>query len=178
MKPVSSPLVSPTTVRLSEIRKLHRVKPPPPRLVDIRNYKSYDTALFKDDLQHVPWDIPEQDKATETPDEVWNSFKDHSLTVVDKHAPVVTRRVRGKTLPWLTPEIKNLMQERERCHKKGYKDKQTDSLEQLQTATKCSYSEAPQRKSRFYFTRLSEDQNSRNVENTKQDIAEKKKNCG
>ena len=94
------------------IRKLHRVKPPPPRLVDIRNYKNYDTALFKDDLQHVPWDIPEQDKAFETPDEVWNSFKDHFLTVADKHAPVVTRRVRGKTLPWLTPEIKNLMQER------------------------------------------------------------------
>ena len=70
-----------------------RVKPPPPRLVDIRNYKNYDTALFKDDLQHVPWDIPKQDKAFETPDEVWNSFKDHFLTVADKHAPVVTRRV-------------------------------------------------------------------------------------
>ena len=100
------------------IRKLHRVKPPPPRLVDIRNYKNYDTALFKDDLQHVPWD-KKQDKAFETQDEVWNSFKDHFLTVTDKHAPVVTRRVRGKTLPWLTPELKNLMQEREHFHKKA-----------------------------------------------------------
>ena len=35
------------------------------------------------------------------------------LTVADKHAPIVARRVRGKSLQWLTAEIKNLMKERE-----------------------------------------------------------------
>ena len=102
------------------IRKLHRVKPPPLQLLDIRNYKNYDpAALFKDDLQYVPWDIPEQSKSSENPNEVWNSFKDHFLTEAVKQAPVVTHRVRGNTLPWLTPEIKNLTQEREHFHKRA-----------------------------------------------------------
>ena len=145
------------------IRKLHRVKPPPPRLVDIRNYKNYDTALFKDNLQHVPWDIPEQDKAFETPDEMWNSFKDHLLTVADKHAPVVTRRVRGKTLPWLTPEIKNLMQEREHFHKKAIKTNKEihwSSYKRLRNAVTLKLRKE---KSRYYSTRLSEDQNSKEM---------------
>ena len=52
---------------------------------------------------------------------VTEKAEDMFLTVVDKHAPIVTRRVRGKSLPWLTPEIKNLMREREYQHKKAIK---------------------------------------------------------
>lgn len=33
------------------IRKLHRVPLPPPRMIEIRNYKHYDPALFCDDLK-------------------------------------------------------------------------------------------------------------------------------
>ena len=156
------------------IRKLHRVKPPPPRLVDIRNYKNYDTALFKDDLQHVPWDIPEQDKAFETPDEVRNSFRDHFLTVADKHAPVVTCRVRGKTLPWLTPEIKNLMQEREHFHEKAIRTKKEihwSSYKRLRNAVTLKLRKE---KSRYYSTRLSEDQNSKEMWKTLNKILPKK----
>ena len=156
------------------IRKLHRVKPPPPRLVDIRNYKNYDTALFKDDLQHVPWDIPEQDKAFETPNEVWNSFKDHLLTVADKRAPVVTRRVRGKTMPWITPEIKNLMQERGHFHKKAIKTNKEihwSSYKRLRNAVTLKLRKE---KSRYYSTRLSEDQNSKEMWKTLNKILPKK----
>ena len=151
-----------------------RVKPPPPRLVDIRNYKNYDTALFKDDLQHVPWDIPEQDKAFETPDEVQNSFKDHFLTVADKHAPVITRRVRGETLPWLTPEIKNLMQEREHFHKKAIrtnKEIHWSSYKRLRNAVTLKLRKE---KRRYYSTRLSEDQNSKEMWKTLNKILPKK----
>ena len=156
------------------IKKLHRVKPPPPWLVDIRNYKNYDTALFKDDLKLVPWDIPEQDKAFETPDEVWNSFKDHFLTVADKHAPVVTPRVRGKTLPWLTPEIKNLMQEGEHFHKKAKrtnKEIHWSSYKRLRNAVTLKLRKE---KRRYYSTRLSEDQNSKEMWKTLNKILPKK----
>lgn len=39
------------------------------------------------------------------------------LTVADKHAPVITRRVRERSVAWLTPEIKKLMHEQEYHHK-------------------------------------------------------------
>ena len=46
------------------------------------------------------------------------------LTVADKHAPVATRRVRGFSVPWLTPSIKELMTERDYHHKKAIKTNQ------------------------------------------------------
>ena len=51
-------------------------------------------------------------------------FKDLFLTVADKHAPVATRRVRGFSVPWLTPSIKELMTERDYHHKKAIKTNQ------------------------------------------------------
>ena len=96
------------------VRKLHRVKRPPPKVIDVRNYKNYDSKLFREDLNHVPWDFIEMQ---EDPEEAWNSFRDMFMAVADNHVPVVTRCVRGKSLPWITLHIKNLMKQRD-YHKK------------------------------------------------------------
>ena len=37
------------------------------------------------------------------------------------NAPVVNRRVRGRSLPWITPTIKDLMKKRDYHHKKAIK---------------------------------------------------------
>ena len=37
------------------------------------------------------------------------------------NAPVVNRRVRGRSLPWITPTIKNLIKKRDYHHKKVIK---------------------------------------------------------
>ena len=97
------------------IRKLHRIPLPPPRIVEARNYKHYDPALFCEDLNSIPWDILELDQ---TANDAWQSFKDLFLTAADEHAPLVARRVRGRSVPWLTPEIKDLMHQRDHQHKK------------------------------------------------------------
>ena len=39
------------------VRKLHREKRPPPKFIQARNFKNFDSKLFKDDLNHVPWDF-------------------------------------------------------------------------------------------------------------------------
>ena len=71
--------------------------------------------ICDDHLKNIPWDILELEQ---TPDEAWLCFKDLFLTAADKHAPIVTRRVRGRSVPWLTPEIKDLMHKRDHEHKK------------------------------------------------------------
>ena len=100
------------------VRKLHNIKRPPPKIIQSRNYKNYDRAFFCDDLNKIPWDILEMEP---TSNEAWIVFKDLLFfSVVDKHAPVATRRVRGFSVPWLTPiaSIKELMTERDYHHKK------------------------------------------------------------
>ena len=58
-------------------------------MIEIRNYKHYDPALFCDDLKHIPYDILELEQ---TPNEAWLSFKDISLTAADKRAPMCWRK--------------------------------------------------------------------------------------
>ena len=52
------------------------------------------------------------------PEEAWNSFRD-LFKSVDNHAPVNIRRVRGRSLPWITRKVKALVKERDYYHKKA-----------------------------------------------------------
>ena len=92
------------------------MKRPPPKIIETRNYKHYNPASFRDDQKHIPWEIIELD---ETPEGSWNTFKDLFLTAADKHAPIVTRRAHGYSVPWLTSDLKKLMQECDYHHKKA-----------------------------------------------------------
>ena len=98
------------------IRKLHRIKLPPPKTVKARNYKHYDPEIFRADLSRVPWHVIELES---NPEDAWISFKELFMSVADSNAPVLTRRVRGRSLPWITPTIKGLMKRRDYHHKKA-----------------------------------------------------------
>ena len=63
---------------------------------------NYDPELFRADLNRIPWDIIELES---DPDNARNSFKDLFMAVADCNAPVVNRRVRGRSLPWITLAI-------------------------------------------------------------------------
>ena len=41
------------------------------------------------------------------------------MSVADNNAPVLIRRVHGRSLPWITPTIKDLMKRRDYHHKKA-----------------------------------------------------------
>ncbi len=67
-------------------------------------------ACLKCHISHVPWDIIEMENDAEF---AWNLFKDMFMSVADKHAPIIGKRVRGKSLPWMTHYIKDLMKQRD-----------------------------------------------------------------
>ena len=98
------------------VRKLHRIKMPSPRFIQARNFKHFDAQVFKSDISHIPWDIIELE---DDPEMAWNIFKDMFLSVADKHAPIIQRRVRGKSIPWITHSIKDLMKKRDYHHRKA-----------------------------------------------------------
>ena len=59
----------------------------------------------------VPWDKIER---IDNPIKAWEVWKQSFLAVANLHAPVKKRRVRNSKAPWLTPEIKRLMWERDK----------------------------------------------------------------
>lgn len=74
------------------VRRLHSPPPPSPKIFVTRNYKHYNPALFRLNLEHILWEII---KLEETPKGSWNTFKNLILTIADMHAPIVRRQARG-----------------------------------------------------------------------------------
>ena len=90
------------------------------------------------------------------------------------HVCHVTRRVRGKSLPWLTPEIKNLMREREYHHKKAIKtdnEVQWSRYKRLRNAVNLKLRKE---KNKYYSTRLSEEHDSKEMWKTLSQILPRK----
>ena len=53
--------------------------------------------------------------------EMWDEWRHIFLTVADRHAPPITRKVRSEYAPWITSETKNLMHRRDFLKRKAVK---------------------------------------------------------
>ena len=97
----------------------------------------------------------------QTPNEVWLCFKDLFLTAEDKQAPIVTRRVRGSSVAWLTPEIKELMHKRDYEHKKAISTNSELHWSSYKILRNAVNTKMREEKCNYYSNELSDDQNSK-----------------
>ncbi|KXJ08855.1 hypothetical protein AC249_AIPGENE14729 [Exaiptasia diaphana] len=89
-----------------------------PRYITARNYKTYNSKNFNNDIDNVPFHI------TEIFDEIDDKLNAYNLLftqVLDVHAPVKVMKIRCKPNPCVTPEIKALMKTRDKWHKSAIK---------------------------------------------------------
>ena len=86
----------------------------------LRNYKSYNKEIFKNDLKTVQWDSLLRINDL---NDAWNKFKELLIACVNKHAPVIEQTISGRECPWLTSEIKGKIKERDYYLKKARKSK-------------------------------------------------------
>ena len=94
---------------VGSVRKLHNIKFKP-RTITCRNYKQYNIASFKSEVSNLSFS--DYSKFTNI-DEAWDNWQTKFLSAVDKHAPLINKRVRGRETPWITSKIKNSMRERD-----------------------------------------------------------------
>ena len=55
-----------------------------------------------EELKRVPWDSA---YIFEDVDDLWDHWAKLYCQVLDKHAPLKKKRIRGDQLPWITPEL-------------------------------------------------------------------------
>ena len=55
----------------------------------------------------------------ENPNEMWNSWKHLLMSVIDKHAPLKTKRIRNNRSPWITNELVGEIHKRDFLKKKA-----------------------------------------------------------
>ena len=91
-----------------------------PKFIHYRNYKNYTPESFSENLHSPSW---EEVNTSLTVNEAWQAFKKTLVGIMDKHAPMSTKRVRASTLPWLNTDIRALMKQRDHQHNKALKTK-------------------------------------------------------
>ena len=88
--------------------------------ITFRSFKNFEENRFLNDLNSVPWEIIEQFDEVDDMVSIWSTLL---LEVLDRHAPIKSHRIKKKYQPdWLTPEIMDLMKERNKCKINGNLD--------------------------------------------------------
>ena len=78
--------------------------------VTYRNFEHFDSECFRNDICSQNWDdINNYDN----PNEMWRVWKNIFNNVVDRHAPLRSKRVRATKSPWVTKRLKQLMHQRD-----------------------------------------------------------------
>ena len=86
------------------------------KYIATRSFKNFNSSFFIQELQSLPWgDI----EFLDSPDEMWDVWKQLFTSVANKHAPLKTKRVRHKVSPWLTPDLKGMIIKRNNLKKKA-----------------------------------------------------------
>ena len=91
------------------VRKLHCVKFKP-RKIYCRDYTKFNISEFKEDLHNASWDPVSMQLDFNS---AWINFKSLISSIIDKHAPMKQKTVRGNECKWMNPEIRQKMRERD-----------------------------------------------------------------
>ena len=83
------------------IRK-NKLARPKLRLIEYRSMKFFDHSKFLLDLNKVPWGSA---FLYDDADDTWNYWSALYKDILDQHAPIKRKWVRGDQLPWITPQI-------------------------------------------------------------------------
>ena len=78
--------------------------------VSARSMKNYSSEVFIEKLKEVNW---ENVFRCSNVNDAWDSFKTMFLEVIDNIAPVKEIRVKGRTEPWMTSDILEMIYERD-----------------------------------------------------------------
>ena len=75
-----------------------------------RNFSKYNEENFQKDLNSLPWERVSEEADV---NKAWNIFKQFLTEVINKHVPLIKKKVRGRDCPWLNNAIKSKMNERD-----------------------------------------------------------------
>ena len=72
------------------------------KTVEVQQLKNFNKAEFLRDLRIIDWNRVTRHN---NPKEMWDFWKRLLTSVIDKHAPFKTKRVKNKWSPWITNEL-------------------------------------------------------------------------
>ena len=109
--------------------------------ITYRSFKNFVESNFLNDLNSVPWEIIE---SFDDVDDIVSAWMTLFTETLDKHAPIKSHRIKRKYQPdWLTPEILDLIKDRNKSklngNMEGYKILRNKVTAMIDIAKKETY---------------------------------------
>ena len=98
------------------IRKISVIKKQE-NIVEMRNMKNFNEEKFVAELLKQHWE--QVYFFAEDPNDMWEIWKIIFVEVLDKHAPLQCKKIRSKKVPWITSDIKKLINTRDKLKRKA-----------------------------------------------------------
>jgi hypothetical protein len=76
-------------------------------IIEIRNMKNFNENKFLHDLKIQSWENVYF--FADNHNSMWQIWKELFLQVLDKHAPLQSKKIKSKKLPWITNHIKQMI---------------------------------------------------------------------
>ena len=120
------------------------LQPAQPKVVSYRDYQNFDNELFKSSLQNALNEISRTD---------YIKFEEVFLEMLNRHAPVKQKTIRGNHAPCMTKGLRKAIMRRSELETKYHKHQDIQSLRQYKKQKKfCSKLYKKERKK--YYSRL------------------------
>ena len=97
-----------------------------PKMVTRRDMRNFNTEKFLTDMANAHWEFVDAVEDDDIENKV-TIFENIHKDIIDRHAPMRTFRVTRPAAPWLTNEIKSLMDSRDKYKNKFNVDKNPDT---------------------------------------------------
>ncbi|XDV11531.1 hypothetical protein PO909_000447 [Leuciscus waleckii] len=118
------------------------------RIVYRRSYKTFDPNAFVEDVERSTWSVVCDEEDVNASLRI---FMDRFVKIVDKHAPIRKRSIKGNNAPWLDAELKFIMRERDNAKAETLKSK-SDLDERYYCKLRNKVTKLNRLKKKIYFS--------------------------
>ena len=117
------------------------------------NLRNSNLTSSEKNLKKARWDTI-LNNHQDNPEVMWNKWKEIFLTIADNHSPLKTRRVRNKISPWLTPQIRKHIIERDCLKKQAIKSGAVEHWKQYKSHRNKANNMIKMAKSEYYKNQI------------------------
>ena len=91
----------------------------PPKIIKARNFKKFDETKFRRDIENTPFHVC---NTFEDPSDVYHAWNLLFTNICNEQAPFRETKVRSHTLPWITKDIRMLINQRYKTLRRARKE--------------------------------------------------------
>ena len=138
------------------VRKLNHLKYQY-RTITCRNYTKYDPIKMQEDLSLL--NVDELHNIRDV-NRAWSYLKNFLLTVFNKHAPIITKRVKGRFCPWLTADVKRQINHKDQLLRKFRTSKNRNDWDNYKFARNNCNAAVRRAKKNYHQEQINENRNN------------------